>query len=247
MHKSIFSARSDIKYLQDIAERTLTFEVQPLMSMLDGLGLEYNRGIIDKAWETLVKCQTHSSATLTDETNEYIKVQSNNAVNIAVAAKVYLMKIIAISINAGEGQAMPLVVYNTLPERRDISMKLNVYTKNKNFNLILNGKQLDYTVVECQEQYGGVLRKDKSLMKEDKHFYKTKVIVTIKDFDGISYQTIYVHEQSEDMVKTHVVPSGNSIENARYKVEWTEKGVQISDKKTWKGVQSSYLYRRVGG
>ncbi|SHF21046.1 mannosylglycerate hydrolase [Seinonella peptonophila] len=233
VHKSIFSARSDIKSLQDKAERILTFEVQPLMSMLDSLGIEYDKSIIDKAWETLVRCQTHSSATLTDETNEYIKVESNNAVNIATATKVYLMKVVSISIPTKDSRIMPLVVYNTLPYVRDVNIKLNIFTKNEDFKLVLNEKELDYTVVDCQKIYGGVLRKDPSLLLDEEYFYKTTVIVQLKNFKGISYQTIYVHDY-EIASKQKVKPAQNIIENTRYKIVLNETGIQITDKKLGK-------------
>lgn len=230
VHKSIFSARSDIKSLQDQAERVLTFEVQPLMSMLDSLGLEYDQRIIDKAWETLIRCQTHSSATMTDETNEYIKVESKNALNIATAAKVYLMKVISISISAEDAHIMPLVVFHTLPYTRDVCVKLDIFTKNENFKLLLEGKELDYTVVERERVYGGVLRKDPCLLKEDQYFYKTTVIVRIHDFKGISYKTIYVHD-IESVSKKRVMQAQNAIENSRYQVCFNENGIQIIDKK----------------
>jgi mannosylglycerate hydrolase len=230
VHKSIFSARADIKSLQDQAERLLTFEVQPLMSMLDSLGLEYDKSIIDQAWETLIRCQTHSSATMTDETNEYIKVESKKALNIATAAKVYLMKVISISIPTEEAHIMPLVVFHTLPYERDVSLKLDVFTRNENFKLVLDGEELDYTVVEREKVYGGVLRKDPRLLKEDQYFYKTTVIVQIKDFTGISYKTIYVHDVAS-VSKPKVTPTQNAIENSRYQVRFSEKGIQITDKK----------------
>jgi mannosylglycerate hydrolase len=234
IHKSIFSARSDIKSLQDKAERILTFEVQPLMSMLDSLGVEYDKGLIDKAWETLVRCQTHSSATLTDETNEYIKVQSNNAVNLATGAKVYLMKVISISIQTENKQIMPLVVFNTLPYNQDVNVKLDVFTKHEDFKLVLDGEELEYTVVERQKQNGGVLRKDPALMRGDQYFYKTTVIVHIKGFEGISYKTIYVHDLESASTKRFIEPSSNSIENNRYKLSLQGTGIQIFDKKLGK-------------
>lgn len=237
IHKSIFSARSDIKYLQDITERILTFEVQPMMSMLDHLGIEYDRGIVDKAWETLIKCQTHSSATLTDETNEYIKVESNNALNIANAARVYLMKVIAISIDTGQENVMPLVVFNTLPEPRDVTVKLKVYTKSPAFKLMLDGKELEYTIVNCEEQYGGVMRKDRSLMKEDKYYYKSTVVVTIPDFKGISYKTIYVYDNEVPIVRKYAASNNTRITNDRFEITLNYNGISIFDKKLGKEFQ----------
>ncbi len=234
VHKSIFSARSDIKTLQDQAERILTFEVQPLMSMLDRLGVTYDQGIIDKAWETLIKCQTHSSATLTDETNEYIKVESNNALNIAQATKVYLMKIIALSLPTNQKNIMPLVVYHTLPYERDVELELDVYTRSKDFKLVQNGEELPYTIVKQERQYGGVLRKDPVLLQEDQYFYKTTVIVQLKGFQGISYQTIYVHDHENATNKNYISPSNRSIENSRYRIELMDNGIRITDKKLGK-------------
>lgn len=246
VHKSIFSARSDIKTLQDQAERILTFEVQPLMSMLDRLGIEYDQGIIDKAWETLVKCQTHSSATLTDETNEYIKVESNNALNIAKATKVYLMKVIALSIPTKHEDIMPLVTYHTLPYERDVNLKLDVYTRSKDFKLVQGGKELDYTVVKQEKQYGGVLRKDPTLLQEDQFFYKTTVIVDLKGFQGISYQTIYVHDHENATRKKQIAPSRRSIENARYQIKLTDTGIQIYDKKLGKTFERAIYINESG-
>jgi|GEM_PF-213002 len=234
VHKSIFSARSDIKTLQDQAERILTFEVQPLMSMLDQLGVEYDQSIIDKAWETLVKCQTHSSATLTDETNEYIKVESNNALNIAKATKIYLMKVIALSIRPDEPNMMPLVVFHTLPYERDAYLQLDVYTRHKDFQLLREGKKLDYTVVKQERKYGGVLRKDPSLWQKDQFYYKTTVIVKLTGLKGISYQTIFVHDGANATNAKQITPSSHVIENQRYKIEHTETGIRIVDKKLGK-------------
>lgn len=231
VHKSIFSARSDIKYLQDVAERTLTYEVQPLMAMLDGLGIEYDHGIIDKAWETLVKCQTHSSATMPDGPNEYIKIQSKAALDLAVSAKVLLMKLVATSIKTEKSKVMPLVVFNTLPYKRDLSFKLNVYTKGKDFKLMLDGKELDYTVVSREKGYSGSLRKDPELLKKEKFYYKTTVTVQLNDFDGTSYKTIYVLEDEQATNKNEISLTKNSIENSRFKITLDKQGIKIFDKK----------------
>ncbi|MTI96937.1 MAG: PTS fructose transporter subunit IIA [Firmicutes bacterium] len=229
IHKSIFSARADIKALQDEAERILAFEVQPLMAMLDQLGVPYDQSILDKAWDTLVRCQTHASATLTDETNEYIKVTSNNALNIAKAAKVYLMKITALSVENQE-PGTPLVVFNTLPYKRDLSLKLNIYTKKPEFKLFLDGRELPYTVVSAEEQYGGVLRKSPDLMTEDRDFWKTTVILNLKDFPGIAYKTIQVMEAENSSAPERISKTGNYTENARFKVELLDTGLRITDK-----------------
>jgi hypothetical protein len=57
------------------------------MSMLDSLGIPYDQGIIDKAWYTLVNCQTHASATHIDATNRWMKENGQAALNYSEAAR----------------------------------------------------------------------------------------------------------------------------------------------------------------
>lgn len=245
IHKSLFSARADIKYIQDIVERTLTFEVQPLMSMLDKLGIPYDREIIDKAWETLIQCQTHSSATMTDESNEYIKVKSNSALNMAEAVKIYLMKIISISIRDTEDESMPLVIYNTFSSRRNLVVKATVYTKHDNFRLTLDGRDLDYTVIDSEKEYSGVLRKNKSLMTEDKHFYKSTIIFKVDGFNGISYKTVHIHDKGDRHQSGSSDLSKNAIVNDRYEITFDD-GIHVHDKKLAKTFKNAVYIEESG-
>lgn len=228
IHKSLFSSRADIKGIQDQCERALTFEVQPIMTMLDSIGVPYDQGIIDKAWETLVKCQTHSSSTLTDESNSYIKHESIKALNIAKSAKAYLMKIVALSVDKGEGY--PLVVFNPLPYRRNLCMKMVVYTKTPNFQIYDNGESVEYTLVNSTKKNYGVCRKNKENLDTNKFFYESTVFVYIKYFEGISYKTLDIREESKFPHKMPVQTDG-IIENNRYRIIHDYRGLQIYDKK----------------
>lgn len=229
VHKSIGSARTDIKILQDKVERIMTYEVQPLMVMLDNIGLEYDYSLIDQIWNLLVRSQTHSSATNTDETNNLILNRTSRALNLAKALKIYLQRKIAITISEEEGKS-PLVIFNTLPEERDLEMKLKVYTKSKDFKVTLNGEEIEYSFLESEKNYGGTIRKDKSLFLEEKYYYKTHIGVTLKDFSGFSYKTLYIHDGEEQILKQNKVESINKIENERYIIELIEGEISIYDK-----------------
>lgn len=243
IHKSLFSSRADIKSIQDKCERTLTFEVQPIMTMLDSIGVPYDQGIIDKAWETLVKCQTHSSSTLTDETNSYIKHESLKTLNIVKSAKAYLMKIVALSVKKGDGY--PLVVFNSLPYHRDLCMKMVVYTKTPHFQIYDNGESVEYILVESIKKNYGVCRKDKENLDVNKFFYESTIYINIKDFDGISYKTLYVRDVVNTEYKTPVLTDG-VIENGRYRIIHDYRGIQIFDKKLNKTINKA-LYLEESG
>lgn len=231
VHKSIFSARADIKGLQDRCERILTYELQPMMTMLDALGIAYDHGIIDKAWETLVKCQTHSSANLTDETNHYIERETKNAFNLAASAKIYLMKLVAISVEEGKNNAYPLVIFNTLPNKRKMIVETKILTKTPSFKILdENGNTLSFTVIKSTKKNCGVLRKNPELIDLEKFYYETDIVLETNDFYGISYKVFDVIETEESILNIFS-QYDRFIENSRYKIYQDKDGIVIQDKK----------------
>lgn len=228
VHKSLFSARSDIKALQDKCERVLTYELQPLMSMLDSLGIAYDHGLMDRAWETLVRCQTHSTATLTDETNDYIERETKNALGFATSTKVYLMKLVSISLAVEQEETSSLIVYHTLPIKRKMIIEAKVFSKTQNFAIINKGQPLSFSLKKAIRKNCGVLRKDTELMDPTKYYYECDIVLETSVFHGISYQTYDVVACDEGI--HGFVEEVRSIENEYYKIYQDEDGIVIRDK-----------------
>lgn len=232
VHKSMFSARADIKAIQDEVERVLTYQVQPMMTMLDSLGVEYDHGLIDSAWEKLILCQTHSSATLTDETNNYIERESLNALNLANSTLTFLCKVLSISTKQTDSEAQPILITNTLPFNRDSVASLKIYTKKQNFELRdLNNNPLEYQVENSARKNHGVLRKEISLIDQDKFYYEHDVLVKLNKISGIGYTTILIKESSDFQGSLNISNYDRSIENEYYKIYHDEKGIAILNKK----------------
>lgn len=229
VHRSIYSARADVKGLQDRCERVLTYELQPIMTILDSAGIEYNYGLLDKAWETLILCQTHSSANLTEETNEYIERETKNALNLAYSHEQYLLKLLTLSLDKSNDDS-PLVVFNTLPNKRNDIVRTKIFTSNESFSLYLDNKQVEYTVLKSAKKNHGVLRKDANLMDSEKFHYETEIMFEAKDLEGLSYRTYLIRE--EDSPKTSEIESANFIENEKYKIFQDEDGISVYDKET---------------
>ncbi|WP_028274659.1 hypothetical protein [Atopococcus tabaci] len=173
VHRSIYSARADVKALQDKCERVLTYELQPMMALLDSLGVNYSHGLLDKAWETLILCQTHSSANLTEETNAYIERETKNALNLAYSHKYYLLKLMSLSLKLNGNEGEPLIVMNTLPYKRNQLVTAKVFTKNENFNIYYDKEKVPYTILNRQKKNNGVLRKDPLKINSEKFYYET--------------------------------------------------------------------------
>ena len=247
VHRTIFSARADIKAMQDEVERILTYQVQPYMAMLDSLGIPYEENLVYKAWETLVLCQTHSSANLTNETNEFIKVQTNNALNLANSMVAYLNKLLSISLEDFDSEFTPLLVSNTLPYAKDLTFETKVFTKEKTFSLYTQDNQkIDYTILKTVKKNNGVLRKDTLKINEDKFYYVHDVICHLNDFQAMSYEVIKVVENSQESQVFASVSYDRFIENEFYKLYQDEDGITLLDKTRNKQIKQ-VIYLEDGG
>jgi mannosylglycerate hydrolase len=226
------SARSDIKTLIDRTERRLSYELQPMMALLDAVGIPYDQGLIDKTWYTLVNCQTHGSATHGDETNEWIKDNAQIAFNITRGVRDYLCRLIAASVEQDDDPGMPLVVLNTLPWQRKMVQRLSIVTRSPAFRLEMDGEEIEYTVIEQVKHYFGVYRKDPADMNEDIWFYRTEILCDLGTFDGISYQTVSVIETGEQPPQALSRSDAPRIENEFVSVRCDEHGIQITDQQS---------------
>lgn len=259
VHKSLFSARADIKALQDKIERLMSYEIQPLMTMLDSIGLPYKKDVLDGIWNLLVRSQTHSSATNTDETNELIFERTKRAYNLAHALKIYLVRKIAISVEhqndkmsltlsqaSKQGQdntKMPLVIFNTLPYKREVTSKIKVYTRNKDFKVCLHGEEVAYSIIKTTPTYAGVIRKDPSKMDKENYFYTTDIVLKC-ELEGFSYTTLEILDGKVSSLR-HKVQSDSVIENEVYKVE-IGNPIVITNKITGKRYENPIYFEESG-
>lgn len=240
------SARADIKTILDQAERSLAYETQPLMSMLDSLGIPFDQGIIDKAWYTLVNCQTHASATHIDATNRWMKENGRAALNYSRATTIYLMRLVAASLRGADPETSDLVIFNTIPWKRELVERMTIVTNTPSFELLDNNEPIEYSILKQEKVYGGVIRKDRALMTEDNWFYKTDIVANVGPFDGIAYKTLQVKETTEEEAFAIAEDTSCSISNARYTIEYSPNGIRILDKELGKTFEN-IIYLEDGG
>lgn len=244
VHRSIFSARADIKALQDACERKITYGLQPLMSMLDAQGIPYDHGLIDEIWNRLLRCQTHSSATLTDETNDYIQQETQNAYNLITSQTVFLMKLLSLSVQKRE-DGYPLLVCNTLPYTRTQTLHTTVQTGKPDFRILLDGKELAYTRAGTVKKNCGVLRKDIRDMDPKGYFYETEIILQIDHMKGFSYRTLYIQDIDQPSV-SYELAQVPYIENNRFRIHKDEEGVHIFDYRSHREHRSAIYLEESG-
>lgn len=253
VHKSIFSARADIKALQDKIERLMTYEVQPLMTMLDKVGFPYKKEIVQMIWDLLVRSQTHSSATNTDQTNELIYERTKRSFNLAHGLKIYLVRKVAISVGEKEStlalsqnvsqdaheKRTPLVLFNTLPQERTQVLNLRIFTKSKDFQVFNQEKEITYAVISREKHYAGVIRKDTTLMDKKNYYYETRISLS-QTTPGLSYRTLYVIDGEAGKVMG-AQKNSHKIENEHYQITF-DQGIHLLNKETGKEIrQGIYL------
>lgn len=229
VHRSIFSARADIKGMQDQCERILTYGLQPMMTILDSLGIEYDHGLIDSCWERLVKCQTHSSATLTDETNNYIERETKNVLNQLKSHQTYLCKLMSISLE--ENYDYPLIIFNPLPYQRKQTIHTKIQTKFPYFKIEVAGNVIPYTLVSTIKKNCGVLRKNPALIDSSKYYYESEIIFTTCFMEGLSYQVYEIKNNEAPSTSMKYMEGLYQIENDYYKIYHDQNGIHIYDKK----------------
>jgi len=243
VHRSIFSARADIKRIQDETERCLTFAVQPLMSMLDHLGLPYDQGLIDKAWRMLIECQTHASATVTDTVNAFLLERSKSALHMSEALKIYLLKHLALSRKKEENRT-PFVLINPLPYARKEAMRLTLYTAHKDFRITHDNLEIPYALIDTEPMSKSVRRNPPKDHPADA-FYAHTIAIMPPPFAGMGYKTLTVHD-GEKGQREKVAKRTSTIENDRYRLIHDNDGLHLHDKKLNRHTKNIFMLEESG-
>lgn len=245
VHKSIFSARSDIKTIQDKLERLLIYEVQPLLYIAEQIGIPYEHGLIDDIWKILIRSQTHSEATNSDEVNEQILSRALHALKYAQSVKIYITRKIVSSYQVEEG-ILPIVVCNTLPYKRDINDTYVVYTKSKEFCIKNKEQRIPYSILKQKKVYGGWRRKHRELLDSDRDYYETTISMKLQDVTGMSYTILYICDGQKSEYCTMANMNETYIENSQIKVELFNGQLSIRNKITKEFIENAIYFEDAG-
>lgn len=245
VHKSIFSARPDIKSVQDKLERLLIYEVQPLLCIGEQVGIVYEHGLVDDIWKILIRSQTHSEATNSDEVNEQILSRALNALKYAESIKVYITRKIVSSFRSEEG-VLPMVVFNTSPHKKDINDNYVIYSKSKEFQIKNETDEIPYSILKQKKVYGGWRRKHRELLDSGRDYYETTISMNLKSVDAMSYTILSIY----DGVKSSNCAIANNnetyIENNQIKVELFHGQLSIRNKKTKEFIENAIYFEDSG-
>lgn len=157
IHRSIYSTRYDHKQLNDQAEIRLTHVLEPLMVLVDHLGIDYKPSLVNSIWKQLLRCHAHDSAggCNSDRTNQQILQRLVQADQMSAAGVDFLVRKLSESVGS-EPEAEQLVFFNTLPYARSERMTAGIDTALPYFTLRdESGKCVDYSILSSERCYRG--------------------------------------------------------------------------------------------
>ncbi|EOL43391.1 glycoside hydrolase family 38 C-terminal domain-containing protein [Enterococcus caccae] len=219
IHRSIYSSRYDLKKFNDTIENRLIFQLEPLMVMADDLGISFKRELLDYIWKLLLKNHAHDSigGCNTDKTNEMILARYKEADQLSYSTIDYLVRKISESI---EGiQKNNLVLFNTLPYRRNDPYIVEVSTKQKNIKLFDEQQnELTIQILSTEKVYGGEVRRSEREYDEAKYYYIHKISF-VKETPPLSYVIVALEEYSDSSESSENSNLEQTIiENSDYKI-----------------------------
>ncbi|MCI5839423.1 MAG: glycosyl hydrolase-related protein [Peptoniphilaceae bacterium] len=204
VHKSIFSTRADLKIKNNKLENYLVNILEPISSIAMKLGINYEKYFIEKIWRLLLKNSAHDSIGMcnSDKTNSVIEQRYDNAEDMLKNLLEITLRRIGDRIFAKD---FSFQVYNTLPYKRESIIEGSIYSPYENFEIIYNGKKIDYEKISVKKLNSillksvkeiGVNNEKNSNLKKYKNLYKTKI--RFKDeICSMGYKTYNIVETSK--------------------------------------------------
>ncbi|MGY3778405.1 glycoside hydrolase family 38 N-terminal domain-containing protein [Isobaculum melis] len=231
IHRSIYSSRYDHKYMNDKIERRMIYQVEPLMTMADQLGISYKKALVDKVWKLLLRNHAHDSAggCNSDKTNRIINNRFVEADQISYSIIDYLTR----KISESREVVAPndLLFFNTLPYKCKKQVQVQVSTKQKSFKLWLDGKEVLYQLNTQKAQYNGSIRRDESTYKKEDYYYISDLTVELT-LPALDYLQLELEEIGATEASIIPVQKANKIENVYYELELKQGQCNLLNKKT---------------
>lgn len=234
VHKSIYSTRYDLKVLNSSGENKLISAVEPISVIANILGLEYPKGLVERAWKFILENQAHDSigGCNSDSTNEDIKNRGKKAHEIIDGLLNFTLKKMAGSIKAGQ-EGSKLIIFNTMPYSRNTVFGYEITTQSRDF-CIFKGENIIQYAFESQKEINGGLYNYMTADGEKSgrlpNYYVTKVYIKADELPALGYETYYIKELQYNPDK-FILTNEDFIENCYYKVYIKQDGaIRVYDK-----------------
>ena len=234
VHRSIYSSRADIKSSNTRIENKITNILEPLATIAYTLGFKYHHGLIENIWKEIMKNHAHDS----------IGCCCSDKVHKAIADRFFIAedrvdKLIEyykrkITDHMPMDIALDkLTVFNLLPYTRKQTVKADIITKMKGFDIIdAEGKSVDYEVLSKEIVDAGLI--DRQIVHYgDYDPFVCYHIAFETEVPPMGYKGFLIKESNNIKNITVEKSDDNYIENENFKISINKNGsVNIINKNT---------------
>ena len=231
VHRSIYSTRYDIKKTNADIENFITGSIEPILTIAWKCGFLYPHAVVEKIWKEIFQCHAHDSIGCcnTDRVNEDIK-------NRLIKARELCNGILNINIRRiseaiePERDGQPLVIFNTLPYKRNNVFIETVYVEDEKFTIVdKNDNIIPHTILNIEEIDMGTI--DRRIAASNKKLMYKKCTIAVKPLSvpALGYTTYYLIKGDKNSCMKQ--SNGSTIENEFFKIHANRDGsLNITDK-----------------
>ncbi|MGP4079153.1 glycoside hydrolase family 38 C-terminal domain-containing protein [Pseudalkalibacillus sp. R45] len=226
VHVSIASTRLDLKKQNYEVQNLYEKYVEPLNSMSFLFGNNYDNAIINQGWKYTLQNHAHDSIcnVCTDVTHKEMEMRYHYASQIGETVRSDATNDLIGKINFNHAKGTPLIVFNTLGNKRENIVEATVQLKSETFTIVdPNGESVPYQVVEsCYENLN-----DKQIeigvKNEDQYVWTTKFKFHA-DVPGLGYKTYYIKENTASVEESSNVYQDGVFSNDFFEAEIQPNG-----------------------
>lgn len=244
IHHSIYSSRYDHKVLNDKIERRILYQLEPFMVMQQMIGIKPKLSVLEKLWKKLLLNHAHDSACgcNSDKTNASISQRLEDCEQMSSMMLDYQVRKVSESLEGVKENN--LILYNTLPYTRRTTQKLEVSTKQKDFNIYdASNREIAFDILATTREYSGSIRKDISSYDEQLFYYKHEIQLQL-DMEPMSMQICFIEEKQDEIKR--IKKDKSYIENEYYQIEMKNGKLCLFDKRKSTSIED-FLYLQDSG
>ncbi|MGL5311962.1 MAG: mannosylglycerate hydrolase [Peptostreptococcaceae bacterium] len=246
VHRSIFSTRMDIKAANARIESKITNILEPLASIAYSLGFEYHHGLIELIWKEIMKNHAHDSigCCCSDKVHQEIMNRFFLAEEkVDQLITFYKRKITdAMSCDIALDK---LVAFNLMPQDRNETVRAQVITKMKSFEMVdKDNNKLDFEVIHKEEIDAGLI--DRQIVHYGNYDPFMTYTIEFKDLiPAMGYKAYMIKEADTMTEKAYEVCE--KVDNDFYTIEVNSNGtLKVFDKKLNKTFDNVLLMENGG-
>ncbi|PGV53466.1 glycoside hydrolase family 38 C-terminal domain-containing protein [Bacillus sp. AFS037270] len=235
VHVSIASTRLDLKKKNFEVQNLYEKYVEPVNSLSFLAGHHYDNDVINKGWKYMMQNHAHDSIcnVCTDDTHHEMNMRYEFAKQIGESVQKTATSELLGNIKFDENKGMPIVVVNTLGQKRKNIAEATLHVTFKEFILVdSNGNEVHYQVVETKEENLNDKQIEIGVKNADQFVFTTKIKFAA-EVDGFGFSTYYVKEQAPMAHTFADVYQNGAFENEFIAVNIEKNGsLTIKEQKT---------------